>query len=321
VSASADAAVGVLLMAYGGPDSLEDVPGYLADIRAGRPTPRAVVKEIAEHYRLIGGCSPLKANSQRQLAALSSALDPRTWRCYLGMRHWSPWIEEVVGKMAEDGITRAVGIVLAPHYSSMNTERYFQKVRLGVELYRSSMELTFVKSYHDSPLLIDAFARRVQEGLGRWPEAERSSVHVVFCAHSLPVRARAEGDPYEAQLLQTANAVALRAGLGADSWSWSFMSAGRSPEPWMGPDLAEHLEALSGKQITAVLCVPVGFVTDHVEVLHDVDVEARQRAAALGIRLERPPSLDDDPGFIQSLADAVKAQAAAAGFLPAGIRE
>lgn len=157
--------VGVLLMAYGGPDSLDDVPGYLADIRTGRPTPRAVVKEIEDHYRLIGGSSPLRAHSLRQLEALRARLNPAVYRCYLGMRHWSPWIEEVVGTMADEGITRAVGIVLAPHYSSMHTERYFQKVRVGQELYRASIEFAFVKSYHDSPHLLDALARRVAEAL------------------------------------------------------------------------------------------------------------------------------------------------------------
>jgi protoporphyrin/coproporphyrin ferrochelatase len=306
--------IGVLLMAYGGPDSLDDVPGYLADIRAGRPTSRAVTDEITEHYRLIGGRSPLLSNSQRQRDALAARLGTTDWRCYLGMRHWSPWIEEVVGTMANDGITRAVAIVLAPHYSSMNIERYFQKVRLGAELYRADIEVAFVRSYHDSAPFLEALARRVRDGLERWPAAERSSVHVVFCAHSLPLRSRAEGDPYEGQLLATAGAVAARAGLAATAWSWSFMSAGRSPEPWLGPDLLEHLEALHGKGVRAVLCVPVGFVTDHVEVLHDVDIEAAGRAAELGIRFERPPSLNDDHGFIQALADAVKAQAAAAGF-------
>ena len=312
------APIGVLLMAYGGPDTLDDVPGYLADIRTGRPTPRAVVHEIAEHYRLIGGSSPLRARSQRQLDALAARLDPAVYRCYLGMRHWSPWIEEVVGVMADDGIARAVGIVLAPHYSSMNTERYFQKVRAGQDLYRTSIEFAFVKSYHDSPPLLDALARRVVECLGRWPADDRGGVHVVFCAHSLPARVIAEGDPYDGQLRETARQAALRAGLDAARWSWSYMSAGKSPEPWLGPDLLEHLTELSRQGVKAVACIPIGFVADHVEVLHDVDIEARQRADALRIRLERPPSLNDDPLFIQALVDAVTARAADAGFRESG---
>jgi ferrochelatase len=308
------ASIGVLLMAYGGPDTLEDVPGYLADIRAGRATSRAVVEEIAEHYRLIGGKSPLLAHSLRQLAALSRRLDSAVYTCYLGMRHWSPWIEEVVAGMAEEGIRQAVGIVLAPHYSSMNTERYFQKVALGQELYGTSIEFAFVKSYHDSPPLVDALARRVVEGLERWPAGERADVHVVFCAHSLPARVRAEGDPYDSQLRETARQVALQAGLPPEQWSWSYMSAGKSPEPWLGPDLPDHLTELARGGVRSVVCVPVGFVADHVEILYDVDIEARQRAEELGIRLERPASLNDDPLFIEALAGAVTARAREAGF-------
>ena len=312
------ASIGVLLMAYGGPDTLDDVPGYLADIRGGRATSRAIVEEIAEHYRLIGGRSPLLAHSLRQLAALSRRLDSAVYRCYLGMRHWSPWIEEVVAGMAEEGIRQAVGIVLAPHYSSMNTERYFQKIALGQEQYRTSIEFAFVKSYHDAPPLVDALARRVTEGIGRWPAHERAAVHVVFCAHSLPARVLAEGDPYDSQLRETARQVALRAGLAAAQWSWSYMSAGKSPEPWLGPDLPDHLTALAAKGVRRVLCVPVGFVADHVEVLYDIDIEAQQCARSVRIRLERPPSLNDDPLLIQALADVVVARAREAGFTGGG---
>lgn len=310
--------VGVLLMAYGGPDSLDDVPGYLAEIRMGRPTPRAVVEEITDHYRLIGGRSPLRAHSLRQLEALRARLDPAVYRCYLGMRHWSPWIEEVIGTMAAEGITRAVGIVLAPHYSSMNTEGYFQKVRTGQELYRTSIEFAFVKSYHDSPLLLEALARRVVEGLGRWPTDERAAVHVVFCAHSLPSRAIAEGDPYDSQLRETAHQAAQRAGLVSERWTWSYMSAGKSPEPWLGPDLCDHLTELSRHGVRSVVCVPVGFVADHVETLYDIDIEAARRAEALRIRLERPPSMNDDPLFIEALANVVTARAREAGFIDGG---
>ncbi|MGA2477294.1 MAG: ferrochelatase [Spirochaetia bacterium] len=310
--------VGVLLMAYGGPDSLQDVPGYLADIRAGRPTPRAVVREITDHYRQIGGSSPLRAHSERQLAALSARLDPARFRCWLGMRHWSPWIEEMVGSMAAEGITRAIGIVLAPQYSAMNTERYFQKVALGQELYGTSIEFAFVKSYHESPYLLEALSRRVTEGLARWPAGERAEVHVVFCAHSLPARVIAEGDPYDAQLQETAQQVALRAGVAAEKWSWSYMSAGKSPEPWLGPDLPDHLGELARQGVRNVLCVPIGFVADHVEILYDVDIEARAVADSLGVRLERPPSLNDDPLYIEALAEAVSARARQAGFIGNG---
>jgi ferrochelatase len=234
------------------------------------------------------------------------------------MRHWSPWIEEVVGVMAEDGITRAVGIVLAPHYSLFNTERYFKKIRAGLEHYRSTIEFALVKSYHKSAALLEALGRRVIEGLERWPSEERETVHVVFCAHSLPSRVIAEGDPYDEQVRETARQSALRAGLALQRWSWSYVSAGKSPEPWLGPDLPDHLAQLSKQGVRSVLCVPVGFVADHVEVLYDVDIEARKRAEAVGIRLERPPMLNDDPLFIEALADTVAAQAREAGFIDSG---
>ncbi len=299
--------VGVLVMTYGGPSALEEIPGYLADIRSGRPTPRHVVDDITEHYRLIGGRSPILDMSRRQAAGLETALGPDRFRCRVGMRHWSPWIEEVVGEMEEEGIRKAVGIVLAPHYSKMNTERYFSKVEEGRKLYRADIEFTYVKSYHDSPSLIQALANRVEEGFAQWPAAERGKVHVVFSAHSLPARTLRDGDPYDGQLRETAALVAARAGLSAERWSWSYQSAGKSPEPWLGPQLEDHIPALAQRGIRDVVCVPVGFVADHVEILYDIDIEARAAAEKAGVRLERPRALNDDPLFIDALAGAVKA--------------
>jgi protoporphyrin/coproporphyrin ferrochelatase len=300
---------GVLVMAYGGPDSLEEIPGYLADIRAGRPTPSEIVEEITENYRAIGGRSPLLTVSRRQVDALAEELGDG-FRCYLGMRHWSPWIEEVVGEMVEDGITRAVGLVLAPHFSALSVAKYQQRVADGLDLYRGRIEFEHVPSYHDARGLIEALAARVSEGLSRWPEGERDRVHVVFTAHSLPERVLANGDPYGAQCLETASLVAERAGLVAERWSWSYQSAGRTPEPWAGPDLGEHLTELAAGDIRDVVVVPVGFVSDHVELLFDVDVKARAVADELGMRLERPPALNDDPVFIEALAELVRGRAA-----------
>ena len=197
-------------MAYGGPVSLEEIPGYLADIRSGRPTPRAVVEEITESYRAIGGGSPLLDISRRQTAALDARLGDE-FRCYLAMRHWAPWIEDVVRELVEDGITHAVSLVLAPQFSAMSIARYQQRIADGLELARGRIELEHVASYHDAPGLVDAFATRVREGLSRWPEEERGRVHVVFSAHSLPERLLASGDPYDAQCRETASLVAARA--------------------------------------------------------------------------------------------------------------
>jgi ferrochelatase len=302
--------VGVLVMAYGGPASLEEVPGYLADIRHGRPTPRAVLDEITGSYRAIGGGSPLLAVTRRQVDALAEELGGG-YRCYLGMRHWAPWIEEVVGEMVEDGVTRAVSLALAPHFSALSVARYQQKVADGLELYRGRIRFEHVPSYHDAPGLVDAFASRVEEGLSRWPETERERVHVVFSAHSLPQRVLESGDPYAEQCLETARLVATRTGLPDDRWSWAYQSAGRTPEPWAGPDLGDHLRSLAAQGVRDVVVVPVGFVSDHVELLFDVDRKAAAVAAELGMRLERPPALNDDPAFIAALAELVRKRAPA----------
>jgi ferrochelatase len=224
------------------------------------------------------------------------------------MRHWSPWIEEVVGGMVWDGVERAVGIVLAPHFSALSVAKYQQKVADGLELYHGRIDFDHVASYHDAPGLIEAFASRVEQGLARWPEDERGRVHVVFSAHSLPQRVLDSGDPYGQQCLETARLVAERAGLPEEGWSWAYQSAGRTPEPWAGPDLGEHLEALAARGVRDVISVPVGFVSDHVEILFDIDVRAREIADGLGMRLERPPALNDDPVFIATLAELVRAK-------------
>ena len=299
--------IGVLVMAYGGPSSLEEIPGYLADIRHGRPTSRAVFDEITENYRAIGGSSPLLAVSRRQVDALAAELGEE-FRCYLGMRHWSPWIEDVVGEMVEDGVTRAVSLVLAPHFSALSVAKYQQKVADGLELHRGQIHFEHVASYHDAPGLVAAFASRVQDGLARWPEAERDGVHVVFSAHSLPERVLAAGDPYGEQCLETAQLVAAGAGLTDERWSWAYQSAGRTPEPWAGPDIVEHLEELAARGVRDVVSVPVGFVSDHVELLFDIDQRAAEVASGVGMRLERPPALNDDPVFIAALAELVRAK-------------
>jgi len=302
--------IGVLFMAYGGPNSLDEIPGYLADIRSGRPTTPAVLEEITNNYRQIGGKSPLLEFTQQQVDAVTAQLDPRYFRTYLGMRHWSPWIEEVVGQMIADGITHAISLVLAPHYSKMSIAKYQEKIADGLAMYRGQIEFAHVNSYHDAPTYIQALANRVQDGLQRWPATERDNVHVIFSAHSLPARILKMGDPYERQLHETAQLIAERAGLNADQWSWSYQSAGRSPEPWLGPQLEEYIPELAERGIKNIVSIPIGFVSDHVEILFDIDIEAQAAAREHGIRLERPPALNNDPLFITTLVDLVQSQAA-----------
>ncbi len=301
--------IGVLIMAYGGPNSLEEIPGYLADIRAGRPTTPAVLEEITNNYRQIGGKSPLMEFSQQQVAAVEAQLDPARFKCYLGMRHWAPWIEEVVGQMVDDGITHAVSLVLAPHYSKMSIAKYQDKIAEGLAMVHGAIEFAHIDSYHTARPYIEALTNRVQDGLDRWPATERDDVHVVFSAHSLPVRIIKMGDPYDTQLRETATLVATQAGLRDEQWSWSYQSAGRSPEPWLGPQLEEYIPKLAEKGIKNIVSIPIGFVADHVEILFDIDIEAQRAAREYNIRLERPPALNTDPLFIETLVNEIKTKA------------
>jgi ferrochelatase len=306
--------IGVLIMAYGGPNSLDELPGYLADIRNGRPTTPAVLEEISNNYRQIGGSSPLLEITTRQIEAVRARLDPDLYKIYLGMRHWAPWIEEVVGQMIEDGVTHAVSLVLAPHFSKLSVAKYQGKIASGLEMYHGDIEFENVASYHDAPKYIEALANRVREGIGRWPEDEQDDVHVIFSAHSLPVRIIKMGDPYDSQLRETASLVAEKAGLAEDRWSWSYQSAGRSPEPWLGPQLEEYIPELAEQGIKNIVSIPVGFVSDHVEILYDIDIEAQNVAKELGVRLERPPALNEDPLYIDTLVELITG--AAAKWLP-----
>ncbi len=301
---------GVLIMAYGGPNSLDDIPGYLSAILHGRPVSPAIVKRVGGKYRQIGGRSPLHEITTRQVEALSALLNPRgeaaRYSCYLGMLHWSPWIEETVRDMLADGVTRAVSLVMAPHYSRLSVARYHARVATALDMYRGHIEFEHVKSYHDAPGYIQALAGRVREGLSRWAETEQQVIHTVFSAHSLPQRILAMGDPYDDQVRETAQLVAECAGLAGGQWSLSYQSAARSREPWLGPPIEQHLGDLAAQGVRDVLSVPVGFVSDHVETLYDLDIQAKKAAQAHGMRFERPPALNDDALFIGALAELVR---------------
>ena len=311
--------IGVLFMAYGGPDELNDIPGYLADIRAGRTTSSALIEEITRNYRLIGGSSPLLKLTREAIRAVMELLNPPgcavRFKDFLGMRHWAPWIEEAVGEMIEHGVTRAVSLVLAPHYSGMSIAKYQKKIAAGLAFYRGQIDFAHVNSYHDAPGLIEALANRVRIGIERFASDVRDSAHVVFSAHSLPLRILKEGDPYDRQCRETAALVAKAANLAEDQWSWCYQSEGRSPEPWLGPQLEDYLVDLARAGVRNVVSVPVGFVSDHVEVLYDIDIEAQAVARANNMRLERPPSLNSDPVFMHTLAERIRSEARRAGWL------
>jgi protoporphyrin/coproporphyrin ferrochelatase len=278
----------VILMAYGSPATADDVPAYLADIREGRPVSPEAVDELAERYRRIGGRSPLDEITEAQRAALEQELGAPV---FVGMKHWRPRIAEAVEAALAGGAERLIGLVLAPHYSRLSIAGYRERLEQALQ---GRAELAFVESWHDNMPFIDVLAERVRGFDG----------HVVFTAHSLPERILRARDPYREQLLETSRLVAGRAGL-AD-WSFAFQSASPTGEPWLGPDILEELDRLAANGVERVLVCPVGFVSDHLEILWDLDIEAREKAAGLGLELERIESLNDDPAFIRALAALVR---------------
>ena len=278
----------VVLMAYGSPSGPEDVRPYLEDVRGGRPVSDEAVEELAERYRRIGGRSPLDDVTEAQRAALQQELGSPV---FVGMKHWRPRISEAVEAALGAGATRIVGLVLAPHYSRLSIGGYRERLE---EALADRAELVLVESWHDEPAFVDVLAERVR-GTDAW---------VVFTAHSLPERILADGDPYREQLLETSRLVAERAGLGR--WSFAFQSASSTGELWLGPDVLDELERLLAEGVAKVLVAPVGFVSDHLEILWDLDIEAREKAEELGLELARIESLNCDPAFVRALANVVE---------------
>ena len=281
----------VVLMAYGSPDRLADVPAYYADIRGGRPVVPERLAELVERYRRLGieDENPLNAITEETRAALERELGLPV---FTGMRHWVPRISDAAGRALESGAETIVGLVLAPHYSRLSIGRYREQLESAVA---GRAEVAFVESWGDDPGFVDLLAER-----GRGTDA-----HVVFTAHSLPAWILHEGDPYEQQLLESSRLVAARAAL-RDRWSFSYQSESATGAPWLQPDILDHLGDLLAHGVTDVLLCPVGFVADHLEIRWDLDVEARERAAELGLVLERIEMPNADPAFVRVLAGLVR---------------
>ncbi|HUG14664.1 MAG TPA: ferrochelatase [Thermomicrobiales bacterium] len=302
--------VGVLMMAYGGPSSLAEVAPYLADIRGGRPTSHELLEEITDRYRQIGGSSPILGRTTEQAAAVEAALnasespDDAVYRVYVGMRHWHPYIGDVVPRMLEDGVDRIVAIVMAPHYSRMSIGAYMGKLDKALQEHGSSVPVAKVETWKAEPSFIGGVARRVEQALRLFPERERADVPLLFTAHSLPARVLESGDPYPQELQTSVQLVVDR--IKPHHWRWAFQSQGATAEPWLGPTVEETLDALASEGHSSVLLVPIGFVCDHVEVLFDVDIEHLRQAQELGMRLERMAMLNDDPALVDAVASAVR---------------
>ena len=293
----------VLLMAYGSVDSLDQVEAYYTHIRRGSPPPPELLEELTARYRAIGGSSPLSAITERQRSAVEAELARRglVVPVRAAMKHIAPLIGDVVRDMATTtGVTHLVAMALAPHFSTMSICSYCRAVDEGRRAAVRPLTYEMVRSWHDETRFIGALAAAAEDALARLPRSARA--HVVFTAHSLPERILARSDPYPDLLLATSRLVAGLLGMD-DAWSFAFQSAGRTPEPWLGPDLLEHLASLAERGVREVVVCPVGFVSDHLEVLYDIDVEAQAKAHELGIRLERARSMNDDPGFVAGIVD------------------
>ena len=303
---------GVLLMAYGSPDSLDQMEAYLLDVRGGRPTPPSLVEEIKHRYAQIGGRSPLLDITRRQAAALEAELNRRNaedgirYRTYVGMRHWEPRIAEAVSQIAADGVEKIVALVMAPHSSRMSSGAYFARLEEAISAQNADIQVITIPSWHNHPGLIEAIARHACDALEKFGDQEP---YIVFTAHSLPSRILAQGDPYDAQLRETAALVAKQMDWPLGRFQFCYQSAGQSGEEWMGPPIEAMVVRLSKQGEKNILIIPVGFVCDHVEVLYDIDIVARQLAAGGGARLERSASLNDSPVFIRALADLVESHA------------
>jgi len=278
-------------MAYGSPERLEDIPAYYADIRDGRPIRSDLLDDLVERYRSLGigeGPNPLNQITEETRAALERELGLPV---FTGMKHWTPRIGEAAQRALESGARTIAGLVLAPHYSRLSIAGYRAQLEKALA---SRAELAFVDSWHDDPGLVEFLAARV---LG-------TDAHVVFTAHSLPARILDEGDPYEEQLLGSSRLVAEAGGI--SDWSFSYQSESDTGEPWLQPDILDHLEELRARGVEHVLVCPVGFVSDHLEIRWDLDTEAAGRAAELGLRFERIEMPNADPAFVHVLAGVVR---------------
>ncbi len=290
--------VGVLVMAYGTPAAAGDVEAYYTHVRRGRPPTPELLADLQRRYAAIGGTSPLAERTKAQADGIRRSLG-EGFVVALGQKHAPPFIEDGMASLLDVGVERVVGLVLAPHFSALSVGQYHQRAAAAAD----GTAYTGIERWHLHPELIELLAERVMRALIALPPG--SSTETLFTAHSLPERARSLDDPsYPDQLCQTAAAVAARGGL--KRWRVAWQSAGRTADPWIGPDILEVIRQLPDDGVESVIVCPAGFVSDHLEVLYDIDVEARGVAEATGLRIARTPSLNDDPRFTAMLADVVR---------------
>jgi ferrochelatase len=282
---------------------VDDIPAYLLDIRGGRETPQHLIDEITERYVAIGGSSPLLAITTSAAARLSELLGLPV---YVGMRHWHPYIKDVVVRMASDGVEHIVAICMAPHYSAMSIGAYKKHLNEALEIVEQDIHVDFIPHWGTQEAYLQGLADNIAEALERFAEQERDSVMVVFTAHSLPEMILEYGDPYDAQVHETASLLAERLGLADGRWTFSYQSAARTGTPWLGPQIEDFVVELAARGHKNLIVAPVGFIADHVEVLYDIDIGVQKIAAAHGLCVERPTMLNDSEPLVAALADLVQ---------------
>jgi ferrochelatase len=314
-----DPPVGVLVMAYGTASGPDDIERYYTDIRGGRTPSPEHLAQLRGRYEAIGNVFPLLDTTRAQAHGLVerlNAVGPDTYRAYLGMKHSAPFIPEAVEGMAADGVTRAIGIVMAPHWSGMSVETYIERVRQAIDAQGLDLQMTFVRSFHEHPMFISWLSDRLRQTLATLDDGARAHPSVLFTAHSLPVRTLTDGTQrcktcdcddscrYRDGLEATADLVAATVGLEDHRIAWQ--SVGRTADPWWGPGIDEVIPQLVADGRTAVVVCCAGFVADHLETLYDLDIEANAEAAEAGLAFARTPMPNADPAFCDMLAAVVR---------------
>ncbi len=295
----------LLLLAFGGPRSLNEVKSFLTRLFRGRKPSPEQLERVKERYRLIGGCSPLPEITSKQAKALEDNLNSKGHqiKSYVGMRYGHPLIEETLKEILEDGIHEVIVLPMAPFRSRASTGAYIEEVNQIRRNMGEKIEISFVEGWHLHPLFLGAIQEKIEEGLMQFTPEEKKKVHLIFSAHSLP-SSLVENDPYVNDMEKSVKEVLKR--IEPLSWHIAFQSRGMGPEEWLGPDVESVLEELSKKKIREVLIVPIGFVSDHIEILYDIDILYQDKAKLLGMQLKRTPSLNFSKRFIEALSNIIE---------------
>ena len=294
---------GVFLMAHGAPESVDDIPEYLRNIRGGTESTPETIQIIRDRYEQIGGKSPLREITEELCARLESFLNQQgtQFKVYCGMRNWSPYIRDEVKRMKEDGVKKVVALCLAPQFSTWSTRLYFNVFKEALKSCDAeNLDVRYIGSWADHPLLIDAFAEKYLEALEKLGPNVKESVYTIFTAHSIPAESLKFGDPYAEEFDKTVKKLVER--VQPKRWFKAYQSQGMIPVPWLGPTVESVLDKISRQGSKTVLMVPVGFVCDHVEILFDIDIEFSKYAKERKLSLYRTESLNLSPIFIEALA-------------------